>query len=164
MTTKKISSNTQNPLQDFNPYFFAIEKWAIEKWYIPIFLPFVIAKLIALPLYFAHEPDTILNEANDVIYLSVAIVLTLVVLLYAAWVRQIPGVFLKMKNQLIRPRLQNGVTKTYDQFLKEYLKALHSRVRFLLLLLFLITLFIILVNMLYNPINPVARNIRSITL
>jgi|CXWL01.1.fsa_nt_gi hypothetical protein len=163
MITKKIAKDTDNPLQDFDPYPLRIEKKAMEKWYIPAFLPFIIAKLIAIPIYLANEPESILHIGEDVIYLSVPIALSFVVLLYNAWIKQIPDVFLKIKGRFIKPRTQGKMPKNYDQFLREYLAGLRSPARYVVTLVFIASVFYVLVNMFAIP-NRVSSNIKSITL
>jgi hypothetical protein len=117
MTTRKTSKDVVKSLQDYDFHPFILERKALEKWYIPAFAPYIIAKLLAIPLYLSSKRPWFLDIHEDIIYLSAPVTLSIIVLLYNAWAKQIPDVFLKLRNHLSKPRAGDTIKKRYDEFL-----------------------------------------------
>jgi hypothetical protein len=156
MTTRKTSKDVVKSLQDYDFHPFILERKALEKWYIPAFAPYIIAKLLAIPLYLSSKRPWFLDSHEDIIYLSVPVILSIIVLLYNAWAKQIPDVFLKLKNHLSKPRTGDSIKKKYDEFLEKYLNELHSPYRYL----FIVALILSVCQFLADLINT-GGDIRS---
>lgn len=123
------------------------DEFAITRWFLPIFGPYLISKIVGIPIWLRSRQFW-LYLGEDAFYLLFAFVLMIVVLAFHQWVRLIPRVFIAfLEKGLVTAKSGEDRDTLFWGFLEEYQLALKSRKRFLVIALFLLLVGWIVVQM-----------------
>lgn len=121
----------------FSPFAHALDEFAFANWYFPIFGPYILSKIVGIPIWLRTGRPWFAFK-DDKFYLLYAFVLMLVVLAFQKWAQSIPHVLVAfMEKGLIVPKSAKNGSALFLEFLEKYQLALKSRKRFLIIVPFL---------------------------
>ncbi len=94
MAQKEQQGKTNPTNNDPFPYASNFDKAIFEKlWYLPLFLPYIISKLLFIPIYAAEKPLFRFWSGEDMIYLAIPAMLLVILIPYNSWTLSIRPTF-----------------------------------------------------------------------